>query len=100
MGSLQQPTSQPTRIHCFEMEEKHGDHIRNDAIEPVKENRTTLQKMSEAMDNDDKAAFKELLTSLPLEHVNSSFPSEFHKIHNGSILFDAVRQSKIDFIHI
>ena len=117
------------------------------SCQPVKENRTTLQKMSEAMDNDDKAAFKELLASLPLEHVrkihpswlkkcprqkrsvdfnltlpifffvylgsaslkccfillhqvNSSFPSEFHKIYNGSILFDAVRQSKVDFIHI
>jgi len=87
-------------IQCFEMEENTKDHNRNGAIEPVKENRTTLQKMSEAMDNDDKAAFKELLASLPLEHVTSSFPSEFHKTYNGSILFDAVTQSKVDFIHI
>ena len=47
--------------------------------QPVKENRTTLQKMSEAMDNDDKAAFKELLASLPLEHVRKIHPSRLKK---------------------
>ena len=49
------------------------------SCQPVKENRTTLQKMSEAMDNDDKAAFKELLASLPLEHVRKIHPSWLKK---------------------